>query len=205
MFELLLLSPLVFIIIFPGLLISLSLHELAHAYMADRLGDPTPRIQGRLTLNPLAHLDPLGTLALFLSRFGWGKPVEIDPYNLKDPLRDGAVIALAGPTTNLIIAVVLSLILKTNLIAGDLINWSLTQLIMINLVLAIFNLLPIHPLDGSKILLMFLNRQKAYEYEELMHRYGMLILLAVILPWNGTSIISQIISPIVNLLSQFLI
>src|SRR5687767_10671057 len=104
MLESLVASPLFFIAWVISLLLSISFHEAAHAYAADRLGDPTPRSQGRLTLNPLAHLDPLGTLMLLLFRFGWGRPVQFDPYNLKNPRQDAAIISLAGPATNLVLA-----------------------------------------------------------------------------------------------------
>ena len=96
-------NPLSFLFWLVALAMAITIHEFAHAYTADRLGDPTPRLQGRLTLNPLAHLDPLGTLMLLLVRFGWGKPVQFDPFNLKNPRKDGALISLAGPASNLLI------------------------------------------------------------------------------------------------------
>ena len=102
-----------------SLLIALSVHEYAHARAADELGDPTPRMNGRLTLNPIAHLDPFGTLALIFFGFGWGKPVLIDPYNLKDPRKDQALISLAGPGSNFILAVVVSLIYRLGFIFTD--------------------------------------------------------------------------------------
>src|SRR3990167_2370413 len=95
-----------------GLIIAITIQEFAHAFLADRLGDPTPRAQGRLTLNPLAHLDPVGTLMLLIFRFGWGKPVIFDPYNLAHPRRDAGLISLAGPVSNIILAIGLSLILR---------------------------------------------------------------------------------------------
>ena len=111
MLYLLFSNPLAFFILFPGLLLSITIHEFAHAWVADKLGDPTPRHQGRVTLDPRAHLDPWGTVALLLTRFGWGKPVQFDPYNLKHPLRDTAIVALAGPISNLIVATGLALTL----------------------------------------------------------------------------------------------
>src|SRR3990172_6432841 len=105
-------NPITFIFSLVALVVAISIHEFAHAAAADRLGDPTPRLQGRLTLNPLAHLDPIGTLMLLLIRVGWGKPVQFDPYNLKNPRRDAALISLAGPASNLILAIVLALIIK---------------------------------------------------------------------------------------------
>src|SRR3972149_11313525 len=95
-----------------SLIISITIHEFAHGFAADKLGDPTPRIQGRLTLNPKAHLDPFGTIMILLVGFGWGKPVQFDPYNLKDPRRDAALISLAGPASNIILAILLSIILR---------------------------------------------------------------------------------------------
>jgi len=199
-------NPLIFAISFIGLILSLTIHEFAHAFVADKLGDPTPRSQGRVTLNPLAHLDPLGTLALLLVRFGWGKPVQFDPSNLEHPLRDSALIALAGPATNITIAVLLSFVIKLQLIPSELFLIALSQVLVINIVLAIFNLVPVHPLDGSKILLAVLPRHLAYEYELFMHQYGMFILIALIFPWyNGMSPISALISPVIGLITQFLL
>jgi len=112
MLETLFTNPLLFFVWILSLLIAISVHEAAHAYSAEYLGDPTPRLQGRTTLNPLAHLDPLGTLMLLLFRFGWGRPVQFDPYNLANPRRDAALISLAGPTSNLILATLASLFIR---------------------------------------------------------------------------------------------
>ena len=101
-------NPLSFLIFLAALFLAISIHEAAHAWAADRLGDPTARFSGRLTLNPFAHLDPLGTLMLFLFGFGWGKPVPVDYYNLRQPRRDAALISLAGPLSNLILAIFIS-------------------------------------------------------------------------------------------------
>src|SRR3989304_9414536 len=95
-----------------ALLIAVTIHEFAHAFIADKLGDPTPGMQGRISLNPLRHLDPIGTLMLILFRFGWGKPVPFDPFNLRHPKRDSAIIALAGPVSNIILAIFASFILR---------------------------------------------------------------------------------------------
>jgi Zn-dependent protease len=206
MLEVLLANPIAFLITFPGLLASITFHEFAHAWTADHLGDPTPRYQGRVTLDPRAHLDPLGTLSLFLTRFGWGRPVEFDPYNLKNPLRDTALIALAGPLSNLSIAAVCSVVLH---LAGGLSPWlvfGLTQLILINITLAVFNLVPIHPLDGGKIMVALLPPELAEEYDEFMHRYGLFVLLLLIVPWRGGAApISQLISPFISFFSYFLL
>lgn len=206
MLGLLLSSPLIFLISAGGLLLSLTVHEFAHAWVANKLGDPTPRIQGRVTLNPLAHLDPLGTLALFLVRFGWGKPVQFDPSNLANPVRDSALIALAGPSTNVAIALLLSLFLKLGLVPDSLLYLALSQVIIINVVLAIFNLVPVHPLDGSKVLLAVLPRHIAYDYEVFMNQYGMYIVIALIFPWyNGLSPVIALISPIITFVTRFLL
>lgn len=204
MIALLFQNPIEFFIAFGGLVISLTLHEFAHAWVADHLGDPTPRIQGRVTLNPAAHLDPLGTIALLLIRFGWGKPVEIDPFNFKNPLRDSAIVAIAGPAVNLILAAGLAIVLRT-LQLPDFLAMALVQISVINVVLAIFNLVPVHPLDGSKILVAALPQQAAIEYEHFMHRYGTFVLLCLLIPWSGgQSPLSYLISPVILFVSSLL-
>lgn len=200
MLEILFSNPILFIITIIGLVLAITIHEFSHAFVADKLGDPTPRYQGRVTLDPRAHLDPIGTLAMLLTRFGWGKPVMFDPYNLKEPIRDTALIALAGPLSNIIFATILSVIIHLFPLPA-VINFALIQVLVINLVLAVFNLIPVYPLDGSKIILVLLPRDTAYEYEQIMNQYGTIILLALILPiWGGTSAVSTIISPVINLL-----
>lgn len=195
-------QPLAFILIAVILVMTLSIHEFAHAWVADKLGDPTPRYQGRVTLNPLAHLDPLGTLAIFAVGFGWGKPVMFDPYNLRHPVADTAKIALAGPASNLIMAIICSLLLKT--FGGALLSVILQTAIYLNVMLAIFNLVPVHPLDGSKIITALLPRSTAVEYQQVMRQYGSWLLLFLILPINGTSAVSQLISPIIRFITNLL-
>jgi Zn-dependent protease len=205
MFELLAISPLFFLLSVIGLLLSLSIHEFAHAWTADRLGDPTPRMQGRVTLNPLAHLDPIGTLLLLFTRFGWGKPVQFDPRNLENPIRDSALIALAGPASNLIIAAVMALLSRLGIVQGEILSYTLFLIAMINISLAIFNLVPVYPLDGSKIILPLLPRGLAIEYEDFMHRYGMFVLIALIFPWyQGNSPVSFLIGPVIDTIIKFL-
>lgn len=182
-----------------ALLVAITIHEFSHAAMADHLGDPTPRINGRLTLNPLAHLDPIGTIMLFLFRFGWGKPVPIDPFNLRDPRRDQALISLAGPASNLLLAIAFALFIR---LIGPI--GLIETTILLNIVLAIFNLLPIHPLDGFKIVHGLLSPNQAYQWEELAS-LGPLILFLLIFPFFGQSLISQILNPIINWLLQILI
>ncbi len=201
-------NPLLFFISAIGLVVALTIHEFAHAFVADKLGDPTPTYQGRVTLNPLAHLDPMGTLAILLIGFGWGKPVQFDPFNLKDPKRDTALIALAGPASNLILAVLLALVLNflpAGVFFSTLLAPALYFILYINVMLAIFNLVPVYPLDGSKILESILPPENALAYESFMHRYGSVVLLMLIVPWNGTSAVATLISPIISMIVSILV
>lgn len=181
---------------FISLTIAITVHEFAHAWTADKLGDPTPRSQNRLSLNPLIHLDPIGTLMLLFFGFGWGKPVNFDPFNLKNPKKDTALISLAGPASNLLLAVALGLIVNSPLFH---------PLIYINLVLAVFNLVPVYPLDGEKILSGLLPRDLSFEFQNIMQRYGSLILILLIFPLFGSSPITWLISPIINFLLSLLV
>lgn len=190
-----------------GLLVAITIHEFAHAWMANYLGDPTPRLQKRLTLNPLAHLDPIGTLVLFLTgfRFGWGKPVQFDPYNLENPKRDAALISVAGPISNLILASILSLFFRLSIVETDplspvfLMSQVIRSVIFLNVGLAVFNLIPIHPLDGGKILVGLLPRDYAREVDLFLQRYGIMVLIMLLLPlWNGAPLISIITTPIMK-------
>lgn len=196
MLGLLFQDPLSFIVIFGGIIIAIGIHEAAHCYAADALGDPTPRALGRVTLNPLAHLDPLGTLAILITgAFGWGKASPFDPYNLANPRRDTALIALAGPASNIALACVLSLLLHftptTNVFFSVLFS-----LIHLNLNLAIFNLLPVPPLDGSKIFL----RTNPW-----VNQNNLLLLLIILFPlFGGQSLAGIIVSPITGFLAHLL-
>ena len=187
----------------PALLIAITVHEFAHAWMADHLGDPTPQLEGRLSLNPLKHLDPVGTLMLLVFRFGWGKPVMFDPYNLRHPRRDGALISLAGPGINLVLATICSLLVKLTPLSA----WAilLVPLIIMNINLAIFNLLPVAPLDGEKILAGILPRAWADEYQDFMRAYGMVLLILLILPLRGSSLAISLIMPVINLIAKLLL
>lgn len=198
-------SPLAFLIFAIGLLLAIDVHEFSHAYLADRLGDPTPRSQGRLSLNPLVHLDLVGTLALLLIGFGWGKPVEFDPYNLKSPRRDAAIISLAGPASNLALATLITVLGR--LFIPDLFFGALlVPVIYINIILAIFNFVPISPLDGEKIVFGLLPRDLAYEFHSIMSRYGLLILILLILPFFGsTPPIQTLIGPVINFILHLLL
>ena len=197
-------DPVYFFAYAASLVIAITIHEFAHALTADKLGDPTPRIQGRLTLNPLAHLDPIGTLMLLVIRFGWGKPVQFDPFNLAHPRRDAALISLAGPVSNLATAILLSLV--AGLAASPLLSLLVTPLISISVVLAIFNLIPIHPLDGGKILVGLLPKDTAREIDIFLNQFGMILLLFIIFPFFGReSLVHSIISPIINFILSFLL
>lgn len=205
MLDLLSRNPVTFLIYVVSLLIAITIHEFSHAIVADRLGDPTPRVQGRISLNPLVHLDMFGTLFLFMFGFGWGKPVQFDPFNLKDPRRDAALISLAGPFSNFILAIILSVILRffppSTLHP---LSSILVPIIYLNIILGVFNFLPIHPLDGFKIVGGILSPSKAQEWYQLQ-RYGMIFLIALILPIGGSSMLSTIILPMVTLLTNLLI
>ncbi|MEK7513639.1 MAG: site-2 protease family protein [Patescibacteria group bacterium] len=192
-----------FILFVPALLIALTIHEFSHAWMADRLGDPTAALEGRLSLNPLRHLDPIGTLMLLVFHFGWGKPVQFDPFNLRHPKRDAALISLAGPASNLILAAVLSLIMKLAQI--PLLTLFFIPVIILNINLAIFNLLPVPPLDGAKIMYGILPRDWADEYNDFMHSYGTILLIFLILPIFGSSLAISLILPVVNVITRLLL
>jgi Zn-dependent protease len=205
-------NPVILIIAF---LFSLSIHEAAHAYVSDHLGDPTARLSGRVTLNPLAHLDPIGTLLpLFLLLtgspiiFGWGKPVPFDPFNLRNPRRDAAIISFAGPASNLLLAVFLSIIFRlvtAFLIPSSIVLSFLELMIAINVMWALFNLLPIHPLDGGKVLIGLLPRDLAIKWDEVLNQYGLIILIFLIFPFFGVSGVILILSPIINLILNILL
>ncbi len=196
--------PLAFLVFSLGLVLAISVHEFAHAASADRLGDPTPRSMGRLTLNPLAHLDPLGTLALLFLGFGWGRPVSFDPYNLRSPRRDSALIALAGPASNLLFALVLSILLK--IFPNELFVTIGYVLISMNITLAVFNLVPVYPLDGEKILGGLLSPTLYREYASIMQQYGTMILILMLLPIaGGVSPISALISPVISFVTKLLL
>lgn len=194
---------------FLALIISITVHEFCHALAADRLGDPTPRSLGRLTLNPIAHADPIGTILLPLlsaltgiATIGWAKPVMIDPYNLKNPKRDEIIISLSGPLGNILLAIICALISKLFGVQNILIY----LLILINVSLAVFNLLPIPPLDGSKIFLNLLPQEKSIQWQETFDRYGfILLIILVFLPIGGTPIFQTIMSPIVKLVLSLLL
>jgi Zn-dependent protease len=182
---------------------AITIHEFSHAWVADYFGDPTPRSYGRLSLNPLRHLDPLGTLMLLFVHFGWGKPVPIDPYNLTK--KEETLVALAGPGSNLLMAVLFSTVLHF-LSLNPLFILILRQFVYFNIALAVFNLLPLPPLDGSKLFLNLLPEQQAVEWQSVFDQYGIFLLaILLFLPIGGSNIIGLVISPIINFLLHLLL
>ena len=188
------------VMILPGIIIGLTFHEAAHGYASHLLGDPTPKYQGRLTLNPFKHIDPIGFLCLMFAGFGWGVPVQIDPRYYKHRRRDEFIVNIAGVTTNFIIAVIFSFIVKwisSSLSYGA--HYNLVVLLMniciyivaINIVLMIFNLLPVPPLDGFGIVTQIFNLQQ-YEWWWTIYKNGSFILMIMII----FDITSKIIDPI---------
>lgn len=209
MIRLLAQDPLEFLITAILLVIALAVHEFSHAWAADKLGDPTARLAGRLTLNPLAHLDPLGTFLILVVGFGWGKPVPFDPFNLRNPRRDAALISVAGPTSNLLMAMASSVLLHW-MVFTPLITfpafWAiiLENFIYFNVLLAVFNLVPVHPLDGFKVAAGLLPK-KYYKDWMSLERYGMLFLVFLLLPIFGSSAILNLIGPVVDFILSFLL
>lgn len=197
-------NPLFFALSLISIVIAIAVHEYSHAKTADYLGDPTPQLQGRVTLNPRAHIDMYGLLFLVLFGFGWGKPVQFDPFNLKDKRRDAALISIAGPISNILLATLGSILLRMiNLFGLESIatigSILLTPFIMLNLILAVFNLLPIHPLDGFKIVEGLLNKKQAQEWHKL-ERLGFIFLILLIVPFGGNSLLSSILGPVLSFL-----
>ena len=211
-----------------AVLIAVAVHEWAHAYAAWKLGDPTAKYDGRLTLNPISHLDPIGTVLFLFAGFGWGKPVPVDPRYFKNHIRDAAIVAFAGPLSNVILAFIalflaLALGMEAEVLAatGALIapdnqpilltflSELLGDLIHINLVLMAFNLLPIPPLDGSKIIRIIIPYEHEYEFRQ-FEQYGPWILLMLIIAGRAFHIpvlslwISIIVSPILSVMHALL-
>ena len=184
----------------PAVLWAITFHEFCHGYAAYRLGDPTAMRSGRLTLNPLAHLDPVGALLLLVARFGWAKPVPIDPRYFKNPARDMVIVSLAGAAGNIATAFVAGLFMRL-MPKAILLNYAVLNfmvlMVFINLGLAVFNLLPIPPLDGSKILYVLLPPRWMEAYYKL-ERYGMLILMVLVI----FGVVQQVMSPVVRFIAS---
>lgn len=185
------------------LLVAFTIHELAHAVTADSLGDPTPRRQGRITLNPIKHLDPIGTFLLLATGFGWAKPVMVNPYNLRgNPRTSFAIVAAAGPLSNIIMAILFALPIRFNLVGLPFggseflptLPFLLSQFVWINLILAFFNLIPVPPLDGYRILNGVLPADISFRLRPL-EQYGFLILLGLIffLPVLGVDVLGWLV------------
>jgi len=196
------------LLIAPPILLALTFHEYAHAYAAYRYGDDTAKQSGRLSLNPLRHLDPLGTIMIFIVHFGWAKPVPVNPNRLRNPKKDMLWISAAGPLANMMLALASGLLIRVLLTIGvtpdrhtaiGLLFFMVIMSLQINLALAIFNILPIAPLDGSKILSALL----PVRYEKLIYfleRYGPFILIGLIIfgQATGVSVLGGLIWPFVD-------
>jgi Zn-dependent protease len=198
------------LLMIPPLLFALTFHEFSHALVATRLGDPTARLLGRLTLNPIAHLDPVGTLVFVLTqRIGWAKPVPVDERYLKHPRQDMMWIALAGPVSNVIAAFVFGTIFRFAAPAAGVGTMERLLLVMlqgsviVNLGLAAFNMIPIFPLDGSRILTGLLSREWAERYRELDHVGPFLLLGIVVLGMTtGVNLFSYVVYPVIYVLGR---
>jgi Zn-dependent protease len=193
-------------------------HEFAHAWTADQFGDDTPRLNGRLTLNPLAHLDPIGSLLMIIAGFGWAKPVPVNPYALlrRSPAAP-MLVSLAGPLSNLLMAILASAPFRLGLVSIKDINQTTGSLlpnlplflflfIYVNLLLMLFNLIPLFPLDGEKVLDYFLPPSGA-RFLENIRPYGPMILMVLlfVLPFIGINVIGTVIQPVISLIARFLI
>jgi Zn-dependent protease len=183
----------------PALLIALTIHEYAHARVAVWMGDNTPKMMGRLTLNPVAHLDPLGLIMLWLFKFGWAKPVPINPNNFENWRKGTLLVAIAGPISNvtmaLIAAIIYGILAKTHLLSSG-IAMVLSFTYSYNIIFAVFNLIPLPPLDGSKVLMNLLPARHAYMFERI-EPYAPFILMALVF----FNVINVFITPFYNALS----
>ena len=192
------LPPEVLVLLIPVLLFALVFHEFSHGWVANKLGDPTAKNQGRLTLNPIAHLDPVGSMMILFVGFGWAKPVPVDSRYLADPRKDMMKIAFAGPASNLFLALVGGIIIRLTGYTGSLTSM-LILFTQINISLAVFNMIPIPPLDGSQIFSGIMIRKNPQLVMQLQ-TYGPQILMGLILfgMFTGVSIIWAFMSPFVN-------
>ncbi len=205
----------VFLMWIPIVLLSLSLHETAHAYIAYKLGDPTSRNFGRCSLNPMKHIDPMGFLAMLIIGFGWAKPVQINSRNFENPKKGMAISALAGPVSNLILSIAMALLFaifeglyvfspffaknETTMIALYYVALFFYYGVWLNVSLAIFNLIPVPPLDGSRILHVVLPTKYYFKFMEYERYIGIgFAVIVIVLSYLGISIISWIVDPVAN-------
>lgn len=196
--ELLFQEPRLFVFFLATVVAAVTVHEAAHAWVANQLGDPTARLLGRISLNPSRHLDALGSILFLVAGFGWGKPVPVDSFNLREPIKDNAIIALAGPLSNVLMAAIAGGIYQLSQgLMPQIGAVGLEIFAFINISLAVFNLLPIPPLDGSKIYRVILPEVFAPLWD-FLDRYGFYVLLIIFL--TGSELIRSVTRPIMNAL-----
>jgi Zn-dependent protease len=208
-----------YIILIPAILVAFTFHEYAHAYMADRLGDKTPKFQGRLTLNPLAHIDPIGFIMILLVGFGWAKPVQTNPRSYKNYYKDDLKVSIVGPMANLAVALIFALLLGvyyrfflSNILNSQLfmtVHDIMVGIVRINVVLFIFNLLPLPGLDGFHVLCDLIP-SAMYKVSDYLYRFRVFILIAFVatpisryIIWQPALKIIELLQMIINLIAGF--